>query len=492
MTEGINTDDMLGVYLFENQQLLERLQEIVLRYKDEPEFDEDAIHEIFRMMHTMKASSGIMMYDGISSVAHKLEDVFSVLRDEKPVNVPHLELIDCVLKVADFITEELNHIKDGESEKGDASSIILHLDVLLKKIQAESYTKEQSIKCEKETVTQKYYIAPQKKEAEETEEPLFMIDLESSVEEIEARMTRTQEKIIVESRFKVLEPGDFVIDSKDYGRAKQFVQEKPEKREVVTYVKVDVTKVNHLVNLMEKLESAQLAVLENEDLNVPGLELEHFHKASAKWQKLSKDLRNVIWSMRMETLESTFQRLNRMVFDASRKLGKNIDFVMSGKETELDRSIIDQISDALTHLVRNAIDHGIESPEGRYSAGKSDCATITVSAYTDEDFIYISVADDGKGIDRDLILKQAHQKGLLDAERADESYTERDVFQLITLPGFSTKEEVTEFSGRGVGMDVVVSNLAFIEGSLEIESEKGRGSRMTIKIPLSTARFMEA
>lgn len=491
MAEGFNTDDMLGVYLFENQQLLERLQGIVLQFKDETCFDTEAINEIFRTMHTMKASAGIMMYDNISAVSHKLEDVFSVLRESQTANVPHLELVEHVLEVTDFITEELEYIKAGEAEKGNAEAILVRLDEFLHKIQEENCFEDSAKEPQNDSSVQRYYIAPQMKKADE-EEPLFTIDLESSVEEIEERMARTKEKIIVESKFKTLEPGDFVIQSKDYGKAKQFVNEKSEKREVVTYIKVDITKVNHLVNLMEKLERAEIAVLENEDLKVSGLKLDNFKKASMKWQKVSKDLQNVIWSMRMETLESTFQRLNRMVFDASRKLRKDIDFVMYGKETELDRSIIDQISDSLTHLVRNSIDHGIESPEERVEAGKMERATITISASVDSEYVYIAVADNGRGLDRIKIMEKARQLGMLDDNREEDSYTDQEVFQFITLPGFSTKENITEFSGRGVGMDVVVSNLAFIGGSLEIESKKGQGSWMTIKIPLVTARFMEA
>ena len=492
MADGFSTDDMLGVYLFENQQLLEKLQKIVLRFKDEPCFDAESINEIFRIMHTMKASSGFMMHDNVSAVAHKLEDIFDVLRESTVANVPHLELVEHVLEVVDFITEELERIQNAEPVLEDISLILLRLDQFLQKIEDTKSVVCPEVKQEKEVTAQKFYIAPQNKKADEAEEELFVIDLESSVEEIEARVARTQEKIMIESRLKTLEPGDFVIESRDYGRAKQFVQEKPEKREVVTYIKVDVTKVNHLVNLMEKLERAEVEVLENSDLKVPGLQLEHFDKASAKLKNVSKQLQKVIWSMRMVTLESTFQKLNRIVFDASRKLGKDIDFVMMGEHIELDRSIVDQISDPLIHLVRNAVDHGIEMPEERMAAGKYERAVITVSAYMDADYINITVADNGKGLDRDKIIQKACQQGLLNDDRSEDAYTDKEIFQFITLPGFSTKEEVTEYSGRGVGMDVVVSNLAFIGGGLEIESEKGEGSRMTIKIPLATACLMEA
>ena len=413
MADGFSTDDMLGVYLFENQQLLEKLQKIVLHFKDEPSFDEESINEIFRTMHTMKASSTIMMHDSISAVSHKLEDVFAVLREVGEVNVLHLELIELVLEVVDFITEELVRIQNGESELGDMGFIMLRLDAFLQRIQLENHVEKKEPKTDVIASAQKYYIAPQTKKQDEEDEPFLVIDLESSVEEIEARMARTQEKIMIESRLKTLEPGDFVIKSKDYGRAKQFVQEKPESREVVTYIKVELIKVNHLVNLMEKLERAEDAVLENSDLKVEGLRLDSFDKASAKLKKVSNELQKVIWSMRMVTLESTFHKLNRMVFDVSRKLGKDIDFIMMGEEMELDRSVVDQISDPLVHLVRNAIDHGIELPEVRMDAGKYERASITVSATVESEYINITVADNGKGLDRNEIIQKARQQGLL-------------------------------------------------------------------------------
>lgn len=584
MAEEFNTEAMLDMYLFENQQLLERLQETVLEQKDEDCFDEDAINEIFRTMHTIKGSSGVMMFDDITAVAHKLEDIFYVLREDHPDDVPHLQLVEHVLNVADFITNEFEKIQNGESADGDSSGIIAELDVFLKKIKGEatdSVAKEEPKKVA--TAQQKFYIAPmatssskyyrikltfnpgvnlvnvhaykavyalkeiaedmiyspediisdessvdeifengfnillQTQSSEENirnivkagydiqavdvescsaeeyrrgfdEEAPLVIDLESSVEEIEAKAAeRTQETIMAEAKTKELAPGDFVIQSKEPGKAKKLAKDKPKKVEKTTYINVDVAKMDQLMDLIGELVISESVVLQNPDLKVPGLNLDNFNKAAQQMSKISTDLQNVIMSMRMVPLTNTFQKMNRIVFDVSRKLGKDIEFEMIGDTTEVDKNIVEHISDPLMHLVRNAVDHGIETNEEKKAAGKTERGKVTLTAKTESGKVWITVEDNGKGLDRAKIMNKARNQGLLDYSKPESAYTDKEVFQFITLPGFSTNEKVTEYSGRGVGMDVVVSNLASVGGSLEIESEKGKGSKMILKIPLTLA-----
>jgi len=584
MADGFNTEDMLDMYLFENQQLLEKLQETVLEQKDEECFDDDAINEIFRTMHTIKGSSGIMMFDDITAVSHKLEDIFFVLRESHPENVPHLTLVEHVLEVADFITEELEKIQNGESADGDSSEIIARLDVFLKDIKGESGEATKKDETKKDTSAQKFYIAPvasntskyfrikltfnegvnlvnvhaykavyalkelaedmiyspediisdegcveeifkngfnillqtqsteddikeivkagydiqavdilectvdeYKRGFDDTEPEPIRIDLESSVEEIQAKAERTQEQIIADSKNKALSPGDFVIQSKEPGKAKKLAKDKPKKSEKATYINVDVAKMDQLMDLIGELVISQSVVLQNPDLKVPGLSLENFNKSAAQMVKISTDLQNVIMSMRMVPLTNTFQKMNRIVFDVSRKLGKDIEFVMVGETTEVDKNIVEHISDPLMHLVRNSVDHGIEMPEDRQAAGKTERAKVTLTAKTESGKVWITVEDNGKGLDRNAIMNKARNQGLIDYSKPESAYTDKEVFQFITLPGFSTKEKVTEYSGRGVGMDVVLSNIASIGGSLEIESEKGVGSKMILKIPLTLA-----
>lgn len=580
MAEGFNTEDMLDMYLFENQQLLEKLQETVLEQKDEECFDEDAINEIFRTMHTIKGSSGVMMFDNITKISHKLEDVFYVLREDHPANVPHLKLVEHVLEVADFITEELDRIQNGYTADSNLRDIIARLDAFLKEIESENGTSAKKEEMKKDISAQRFYIAPvagntskfycmelmfqegtnlvhvhaykvvyalkeiaedlvyspediisdesvseeimehgfhvllqtQSTEADirsmisngygirtmdvfeitaaeysqgfvDEEAPQIIIDLESSVEEIEARVQRTQQQIIAEAKSKVLAPGDFVIQVKEPGKAKKLAKDK-KNIEKAAYMNVEIAKMDQLADLIGELIISQSAVLQNPDLQISGLHLDDFNKSAAQMVKISTDLQNVIRSMRKVSLLNTFQKMNRIVFDASRNLGKDIEFVMAGETIEADKSIVEHISDPLMHLVRNAVDHGIETPEEKAQAGKNERSKIILSAKIESEMIWITVEDNGKGLDRNKIMDKARRQGLMDLNRPESAYTDKEVFEFITLPGFSTKENVTEYSGRGVGMDVVVSNLALVGGSLEIESEIGKGSKMSMVIPI--------
>ncbi len=583
MAEDFNTEGMLDMYLFENGQLLERLQEIVLEQKDEECFDEDSINEIFRTMHTIKGSSGIMMFDDITAVAHKLEDVFFYLRESHPENVPHLELVEHVLEVADFITGEMDKIENGETADGDSSQIIVSIDKFLNKIKGANGEKDAEVKENVHEEPKQFYIAPmatsdshffkiyltytpeiqlanvhaykivyalkeiaedmmytpddiisnpssadeilengfkillqtQSSEAElkkmiqigyELEKveiypctakeyqqgfdsvgSEIRIDLESSVEEIQAKADAAKQEVKPAEPAKPMAPGDFVIASKEPGKAKKLAKDKPKKAEKASFISVDVSKMDMLMDLIGELVISESVVLQNPDLKVPGLKLDNFNKAAAQMTKISTDLQNVIMSMRMVPLTNTFQKMNRIVFDVSRKLGKDIEFEMIGENTEVDKNIIEHISDPLMHLVRNSVDHGIETKEEREASGKTEKGKVTLSAKTESGKVWIGVTDNGKGLDRDKIMAKAKKQGILDPTRPDSSYTDKEVYQFITLPGFSTNEQVTEYSGRGVGMDVVVSNLQSIGGALEIESTPGQGSTMSLKIPLTLA-----
>jgi len=192
-------------------------------------------------------------------------------------------------------------------------------------------------------------------------------------------------------------------------------------------------------------------------------------------------------SMRMMPLTNTFQKMNRTIFDMSRKLGKDIEFEMIGDATEVDKNIIENISDPLMHLVRNSVDHGIETNEERTASGKTEKGKIILEAKNEGGKVWISVKDNGKGLNRKKLFKKAWENGILPDNRMESDYTDKEIFQFITYPGFSTKEAVTEFSGRGVGMDVVVKNIQKIGGALDIESVEGQGTTMTMKIPLTMA-----
>ena len=258
------------------------------------------------------------------------------------------------------------------------------------------------------------------------------------------------------------------------------------KQEAQSFISVNVKKMDELMDYIGELVIAEAVVLQNPDLKVPGLDLTNFQKAAAQLSKITTELQEAIMSMRMMPLKNTFQKMNRIVYDVSRKLGKDIELEVIGEDTEVDKNIIEHISDPLMHLIRNAVDHGIETNEVRMEHGKFDKGKVTLEAKNEGGKVWIIVKDNGKGLCRDEILKKAKENGLL-GNKNEKDLSDKDVFAFITYPGFSTKKQVTEYSGRGVGMDVVMKNIQDIGGSLEIESVQGVGSTMILKIPLTLA-----
>ncbi len=587
MAEDFNTDSMLDMYLFENRQLLENLDGIVLQKQNEDAFDEDDVNSIFRVMHTIKGSSGIMMFDNITHVSHKLEDIFYYIRESQPEQLDHKELVAIVLDVSGFISAEFDKIEDGDNPDGDNSKLMKTMDKFLDKMKNNIESSGETLPEENVYVApSQFYIAPMATEKshfykiliryrEDTmmsnirayntvyalkdvaedllytpedilgdeksadviladgfamllqtqsskeeihklvdncpdivsieigecdantfmlgfggkpEEQLIQIDLDSSVEDIQAR---TQQEAVSSDEAKKkdeVEAGDYVVKEKTPGRKQTLAKhQKKEKQQKQSYISVNVAKMDALMDLVGELVIAQSGVLQNPDLQVPGLELSNFQKAARQMMKFSSELQDVIMSMRLMPLTNTFQKMNRIVFDVSRKLGKEIELEIIGEDTEVDKKIIENISDPLMHLIRNSVDHGIEMPEERVAAGKPAKGKITLEALNESGKVFIIVKDDGKGLDSDAIYQKAKNNELISSGKHRSDFTDKELYQYITYPGFSTKEKVTEYSGRGVGMDVVVKNIQSIGGRLEIDSKKGAGSTMILKIPLTLA-----
>lgn len=587
MAEDFNTDSMLDMYLFENRQLLENLDGIVLEKQNADAFDEDDVNSIFRVMHTIKGSSGIMMFDNITHVSHKLEDIFYYIRESRPEHLDHKELVSIVLDVSGFITAEFDKIEDGDDPDGDNSDLMTVMDKFLEDMKNHIESSGEELPEENVYVApSQFYIAPMATEQshfykvliryredtmmsnirayntvyalkdvaedllytpedilgdeksadiiladgfsmllqtqsskdeihklvdncpdivsidiEECDANTFMIgfngkpeeapiqiDLDSSVEEIQARARQEMDAASETKQKDEVEAGDYVVKEKTPGRKQTLAKhQKKEKQQKQSYISVNVAKMDALMDLVGELVIAQSGVLQNPDLQVPGLELSNFQKAARQMMKFSSELQDVIMSMRLMPLTNTFQKMNRIVFDVSRKLGKEIELEIIGEETEVDKKIIENISDPLMHLIRNSVDHGIEMPEDRVAAGKSAKGKITIEAMNESGKVFIIVKDDGKGLDSDAIYQKAKANELIPDGKHRSDFTDKELYQYITYPGFSTKEKVTEYSGRGVGMDVVVKNIQSIGGRLEIDSKKGAGSTMTLKIPLTLA-----
>lgn len=583
MAESYITDGMLEMFLYESEQMLEQLETITLEKEKEETFDTASVNEIFRCMHTIKGSSGVMMYHNIASISHKLEDVFYYIRESHPTDIPHKELVGHIMDVCEFIRTELEKIKNGEEPDGNAESKIQQLDDFLNRIKnhitsigaqlppentykepgqyyiapvasnnskffiiyiyyrsdtemanIHAYTAtyalkeiaedilfepEDIISNEKscETILKDGFLIALQTQSKQ-EEILHLID-GSGIEKIDIHectpeeflrkgKKKTETKIsgqteaLMDEKKAAISDEMTVSDKKntiskeskqELTRLSEFLIKDETKRKEIpkpqvkqSFISVNITKMDELMDLIGELVIAEAVVLQNPDLKVPGLDLTNFQKAAGQLSKITSELQDSIMSMRMMPLNNTFQKMNRIVYDVSRKLDKNIDLVIIGENTEVDKNIIEHISDPLMHLIRNAVDHGIESKEVRAAKGKPEKATITLEAKNEGGKVWISVKDDGKGLVREKILTKAKENGLLNGKNEKE-LSDKEVFNFITLPGFSTKEQVTEYSGRGVGMDVVVSNIQAVGGSLEIDSKEDEGSTMTLKIPLTLA-----
>lgn len=570
MAEEFNIDGMLDMFLYESGQLLEKLEGIILEKQDAECFDDADINEIFRIMHTIKGSSGIMMYENITKISHKLEDVFYYLRESQPDNVPHLELVEKVLSVSDFITGEMDKIKAGEKADGDESELLQDLDDFLNRLKGE--IKDQGIKLPKENKSEEpsqFYIAPVASEdsrfyrivihykndtqmsniraysatyalKEVAEDLLYtpediisneesadvilaegfymLLQTKSGKDEVRSlidsseaehidideisseeygrglvEIGKTDASLVINLDDEVPEvkeekkqpaPGDYVVKSKETGKGKTLAKNQPKQQSIIS---VNVEKMDALMDLIGELVIAEAVVLQNPDLKVPGLELGNFQKAAAQLSKITTELQEIIMSLRMMPLTNVFQKMRRIVFDVSKKLGKDIELEVIGENTEVDKNIIEHISDPLMHLVRNSVDHGIEEDVSlRTELGKPEKGKITLEAKNEGGKVCISVRDDGKGLCKEKLYKKASENGLI-GDKQITDFDEKEIYKFITLPGFSTKEVITEYSGRGVGMDVVVKNIQSIGGRLEIDSKEGYGSEMTLVIPLTLA-----
>jgi len=546
-------DSMLEMYLFESTTLLDQLDEILLHSEKDENLSTDNVNEIFRIMHTIKGSSAMMEFDTICHVSHKLEDLFYIIRENGIDEDYFQELFDLVLRVSDFLKEEVEKIRQGQKPSGENKDLALEIIDLLERMSGNDPAGEKqsadagssaptpqentaqtiistqdgqktyylhinfTADCQMEnirafmlvnkldTVGKVLKTIPEELNANKDASSIisqngFYCSLSTALpaEEIVSLAKGTLSVYTVEfidafpsvsaktnpaaASASVASDADTVkvsaaannSDAGDTGKGKAGKQ---------NLINVDLNKLDTLMDLVGEIVITESMVSGSADL--VGLELDNFNRASRQLRKLTDELQDIVMSIRMVPIAATFQKMRRIVRDMGKKLDKDVDLVLMGEATEVDKTIIDGIADPLMHLVRNSMDHAIEDKTGRVAAKKNPVGRIILSAQNIGGDIIISVSDDGKGLDAEMILEKAKAKNLL--TKPENEYSEKEIFNLLTVPGFSTKEAVTEFSGRGVGMDVVKKNIEKIGGTVTIESVKGAGTNIFFKIPLTLA-----
>lgn len=547
---------MLDMFLFETNQLIEQLEEIIIQCEKDKKLQEEDINEIFRIMHTIKGSSAMMMFNNISVLAHSLEDLFFFIRENKVTSIDFEKLSELVLSGIDFIKAEIDKLENFNEADGNSDTLVegikAHLSIMkgnedasneisLEKNEEDktqyyvgSFKEEPSdIKvtkysvcilfeedCEMENIraytvwhnikditTEIYYFPEDIMEDNDSAEIikkdgfLMYFATDKSRLEVEALLNQTafvrnmEINEIDEYPEKVTAPSFQEEDTNVYNtEEKQKICEvehvnnknsenKSKASKQQSIISVNISKLDMLMDLVGEIVISEAMVTRNPEIE--SLQLDSFNKAARQLRKLTNELQDIVMSIRMVPVSMTFHKMNRIVRDMSKKLNKEVELEIIGEETEVDKNIIDHLSDPLMHLIRNSVDHGLEDRETRIKNGKSEKGKITLEARGEGGDVWIVIKDDGKGMDREKILSKAKENGLL--TKNPNELTDKEVFSFILLPGFSTKEKVTEFSGRGVGMDVVKKNIDSIGGSIVIDSIPGEGTTIVIKIPLTLA-----
>lgn len=570
MADQYSTEPLLEMYLFETSQLLEQLEQSILSSEKESGYSEEAINEIFRIMHTIKGSSAMMLFDNIAKLAHSIEDLFFFIRKEKPEQIDLSALSDLVLEGVDFIKIEVEKIKGRSPADGNADELVETSKALLAQLKlmnvngktdkaevsavkapvqetAEEAGEKQQYYishvdapaisgtyaykavihfeegCEmeniraytiihnlKESAAELHYIPDDIIDSDESvavirkngfqifikadwdyqkmhdflNQTIFLKDMEllQLEDDSEFAVFHKKELAVTENPIK-MPTGKEVIKSEKPVRTEAQEKETPSSTTTQSIISVNVVKLDKLMDLVGEMVIAEAMVIQNPDLK--GLQLGNFSKAANQLNKITSEIQDIVMSIRMVPLSATFIKMHRIVRDMCKKLEKDVQLEIIGEETEVDKNIIEHISDPLMHLVRNSVDHGIETVQERLDKGKAKQGTITLEAKNAGSDVLIIVRDDGKGLNKEKILKKARENNLL--FKNEEDMTDKEIYNLILLPGFSTKEKVTEFSGRGVGMDVVTKNIESVGGTLTVDSIAEKGTVITLKIPLTLA-----
>ncbi len=578
-------ESMIDMYIYESTSLLETLDQIMMRTESNNRFDEEDINEIFRIMHTIKGSSAMMGLENMSILAHRIEDMFFIIREEKPVIESIQTLYELIFDSSDLLKAEIEMLQDEDSVPTDFSDQLGKIEKFVEYLktgtmpgeavaektseavpapsQQPSAASDGFVKirvffednCEMENLRALLIVnkiseyctelktVPENIEndtstSKEIVENGFLIMFKANADDYKLVLSEIEGAINVKS-YEVEDAGIPLTEPSETApeptpeTEKAPIEAEPVKVQVEetpkvaapqkapevqkpkpapapatqtaaqinntlsqqknnthaskgkqSLISVNLNKLDQLLDMVGEIVIAEAMVTSNPDLK--GLKLDNFQKSARELRKLTDELQDIVMSIRMVPLSGVFNKMTRIVRDMKVKLNKDVDLVFEGEETEVDKSVIDNLNDPLMHMVRNSMDHGIEkTAEERIAAGKPAKGTITLAAYNSSGEVIIVVSDDGGGIDTQKVLSKAMANGLL--TKPAEEYTDKEIFNMVMLPGFSTNTEVTEYSGRGVGMDVVRQSIEKIGGSVSVDSKKGEGTNFIIKIPLSLA-----
>ncbi len=557
-------NEILDMYIYETNTLLEQLETIVLEAEKANTFSQDNVNEIFRIMHTIKGSSAMMEFDTLTTIAHRIEDLFFIIR-ENTMSVVSEEnrpaLFDLVFQSIDYFRSEVDKVEANEPLDKDIDSFLSNINTLIAKIKG-----EEPVQAAPAAAAPPSAPAPAAAPAAPAGEDGFpyglrvifdegcgMENLRSfmlvtsirdfcaesdfSFEPADVEQNPATSEVIVEQGFLLMFKNEAdrtsaIPSVTSSGSVKEYQTfeyaapaSQPEEEPAVpaapaetqaapaaqaaapaaprasssaaaagsnnantqhakeTLVSVNLSKLDLLSAVVGEIVITESMVTSSPDLK--GLNLDSFSKSARQLRKLTDELQDVSMSLRMVPVSGTFQKMNRIVRDMTKKLNRPAKLTLVGENTEVDKTIVDSIGDPIMHMIRNSMDHGIEeTQEERIAAGKDPVGEIILSARDTGSEVIIEIIDDGRGVNDDAVLKKAIRQGIASP---DVEYSHREILNFLLAPGFSTNTQVTEFSGRGVGMDVVKRGVEELGGNVSITSELGKGMTTTIRIPLTMA-----
>lgn len=541
----METTQYLDIFIDESMEHLDVLYQQLLALEKDPK-EKQIIEEIFRAAHTLKGMAATMEFDDLAGLTHKLENIFDGIRDDKIAVQP--DMMDSLFHTVDHLNAMVEDIANGGDGKRDVTAVIDQLDRIEKgetDLQENNTSLESEKKDELSTLELDEFQLTILSESQERGFSNYEIEVRlredcllkgarvymifelleklgevihsnPSVNDLEEEkfdftftlmfVTKEDKEELQAKIMKVSEVEEVMITPfsvTDYKKSqdKKMDEKKEEKKSEVTKVsktkkskiatkagkatptktiRVNIERLDILMNLFEEL------VIDRGRLEQISSDLNHYelHETVERMSRISSDLQNIILTMRMVPIDTVFNRFPRMIRQLARDLDKEVEIEIIGAETELDRTVIDEIGDPLVHLIRNAMDHGIETPTERDQLGKPRQGKITLEAYHSGNHVFVEISDDGAGINKEKVKNKAIAKGVVTESEA-EVLTDHQIYELILASGFSTNEEISDVSGRGVGLDVVKNTIESLGGSISIDAVPGEGSTFSIQLPLT-------
>lgn len=531
----LDMKEYLNAFLDESSEQLELLGDLLLSLESNPEQPE-VVNEIFRVAHTLKGMAGAMGFDGMASLTHAMEDLLDLMRKgELAITGDDVSLLFRCLDTLQVMIDQIR--KGGRDGDVDADELLKALKTKVKVVDHHEATKSQTpigltsqevewVKKAQDQGMKVYHLAvhldhqcllksaraylvvsrlegmgeiiktvpPVEELEKEGFDYTFEVYLATKEGQETARRTVMSISEIANVEIKELASENECTAEKlqkthEAQKVEEVVDEAshPEPsfqgmRKMTGTIRVDINRLDKLMNLVGELVIGRARI----ERLAQEAGLKAFEEPLAHLGRISGEIQELVTKLRMVPISYVFDRFPRLVRDLCKSLGKEAHLVIEGKETELDRTVVDEIGESLVHLIRNALDHGIETPEEREAKGKKREGTVRIAAYQEGNSVIVEVADDGCGIDANVVRRKAVERGLYSAEEA-QALSDEDAIKLVFLPGFSTTDKVSDLSGRGVGMDVVKSKVESLGGQFAVHSKLDRGTRVVIRLPLTLA-----